>query len=59
MSISEDHSFAGELVDMGSLNLSVFRIETLHISIAQVVTHDEDDIGPALTEAYRGCKAAK
>ena len=59
MSIGKDHSFAGQLVDMWSLNLSVFRIETLHISIAQVVAHDEDDIGSALTEAYRGCKAAK
>lgn len=58
MSIGENHSLSGELVDVRGFDLTVFRIETLHISIAQVVAHDEDDIGSALTEAYRGCKAA-
>ena len=53
MSIGENHSLSGELVDVRGFDLTVFRIETLHISIAQVVTHDEDDIGAALTEAYR------
>ena len=51
MSIGKDHSFSGELVDMGGLDFPILGIETLHISVAQVVTHDKDDIGPALTEA--------
>ena len=51
MSIGKDHSFSRELVDMGGLDFPILGIETLHISVAQVVTHDKDDIGPALTEA--------
>ena len=51
MSISKDHSFSGELVDMGGLDFPILGIETLHISVSQVVTHDENDIGLALTKA--------
>ena len=45
MSIGEDHSLTGELVDIRGFDLSVFRIETLNISVSQIVTHDEDDVG--------------
>jgi hypothetical protein len=39
---------------MRSLDLAIFRVETLHIPIAQIVTHDQNDIGEALPRTNTG-----
>jgi hypothetical protein len=54
MGIGKSHALARQFVDMRSLDLAIFRIETLHIPIAQIVTHDQDDIGAALPRTNTG-----
>jgi hypothetical protein len=52
--IGKDHALARQFVDMRSLDLAIFRVETLYIPVAKIVTHDQDDIGAALPRTNTG-----
>ena len=45
MGIGKDHALLGELIDAGGFDFAVLRVQALHISVAEVVTHDEDNVG--------------
>ena len=54
MSIGKGHALARQLVDMRSLDLAIFRVEAMYIPVAQIVTHDQNDIGTALPRTNTG-----
>ena len=43
--VGKDHALLGELIDAGRFDLTVLRVQALDIAVAEVVTHDEDDVG--------------
>ena len=44
MGIGKDHALLGELIDAGGFDFAVLGVEALHVPIAEVITHDEDDV---------------
>ena len=55
MRVGKDHPLAGQLVGTGGRDLAMLRIQAVHVPVAQIVAHDEDDIG-LLDSA---CRAAR
>jgi hypothetical protein len=51
MSIGEPKTFAGNAIDVRGGNFSTFGIKALDVSITQIVSVDDDDIGGPASEA--------
>ena len=44
MGVGKNHALVRELVDVRGFDLTVLRVQALHVAVAEVVTHDEDDV---------------
>ena len=51
MGIGKGHALACQFVDMRSLDLAILGVEALYISVAQVITHYQNNIGAVVTPA--------
>ena len=53
MGLGKNHALLGELVDAGGFDFAVLGVEALHIPVAEVIAHDENDVW------FFGCESAQ